>query len=532
MTGTRLKHYGWGREGEGMSAEERAFVLGRYHAKFAAREFDTVTVPGLEELSLREPRVVPPASLTPFCTTERYDRAAHTYGKSYPDYVRAMLGDYDSAPDVVAYPRNESEISAVMDWAGSVGASLTPFGGGSSVCGGVEPQADGTKHKAAVTLDLRNLSKVVEVDPLSRAALIDAGTYGPSLENQLKPHGITLRHFPQSFEYSTLGGWIATRSGGHFASLYTHIDDFVESLRVVTPVGVVETRRLPGSGAGPSPDRMFIGSEGILGVISRAWMRLQPRPKFRAGASVRFPTFFDAARAVRAVAQAGLYPSNCRILDPQEAFNTGAADGNSAIMVLAFESGDHPLDAWFKRALECCADHRGTPEPAEAGDAHLEGAAGIWRNAFIRMPYAREFLTPAAIINDTFETAITWDRFESFHDQVKAGTERAILQATGVKGEVTCRFTHVYPDGPAPYFSFHARGRHGALLAQWQAIKDAASDALIAAGGTITHHHAVGRDHRPWYDRQRPQLFAAALRAAKRELDPRGMLNPGVLIDP
>jgi alkyldihydroxyacetonephosphate synthase len=148
------------------------------------------------------------------------------------------------------------------------------------------------------------------------------------------------------------------------------------------------------------------------------------------------------------------------------------------------------------------------------------------------MPYAREFLTPAGLINDTFETAITWDQFENLHDKVKAETERAILEATGVKGEVTCRFTHVYPNGPAPYFSFHALGRHGALLEQWQTIKNAASDALIAAGGTITHHHAVGRDHRPWYDRQRPELFAAALRAAKRELDPQGMLNPGVLIDP
>jgi alkyldihydroxyacetonephosphate synthase len=269
-----------------------------------------------------------------------------------------------------------------------------------------------------------------------------------------------------------------------------------------------------------------------LGVISRAWMRLQPRPTFRAGASLRFATLFAAARAVRAIAQAGLFPSNCRILDPGEAFNTGAGDGRFAVMVLAFESGDHPLETWMARALACCADHGGTVEPAEAAEAHLLGAAGIWRNAFIRMPYAREFLNPAAIINDTFETAITWDRFEHFHDEVKAATERAILEATGVKGEVTCRFTHVYPDGPAPYFSFHALGRHGALLAQWQAIKNAASDALIAAGGTITHHHAVGRDHRPWYDRQRPALFAAALRAVKRELDPLGLLNPGVLIDP
>jgi len=530
--GARLKHYGWGREGEGMSAEERDFVLSRYKQKFGRDRFDTIAVPRLEDIALRTPRVTPPSSLASFCTTERYDRAAHAYGKSYPDYLRAMLGDYDCAPDVVAYPRNEAEISAVMDWAGSVNASLTPFGGGSSVCGGVEPRADGNTYRAAVTLDLRNLDKVVEVDPTSRAALIDGGTYGPALEEQLKPHGVTLRHFPQSFEFSTLGGWIATRSGGHFASLYTHIDDFVESLRVVTPAGIVESRRLPGSGAGPSPDRLFIGSEGTLGVISRAWMRLQPRPKFRVGASVRYNSFFQAARAVRAIAQAGLYPSNCRILDPREAYNTGAADGSVAIMVLGFESGDHPTDAWMARALECCADHGGTREQADAGEAHLKGAAGIWRNAFIRMPYAREFLNPAGIINDTFETAITWDRFESFHDKVKSATEHAILEATGVKGEVTCRFTHIYPDGPAPYFSFHALGRHGALMKQWQAIKNAASDALIEAGGTITHHHAVGRDHRPWYDRQRPELFATALRAAKKELDPHGVLNPGVLIDP
>jgi alkyldihydroxyacetonephosphate synthase len=232
------------------------------------------------------------------------------------------------------------------------------------------------------------------------------------------------------------------------------------------------------------------------------------------------------------LSQIGLYPSNCRILDPNEAYHTGAADGTVAIMVLAFESADHPVDAWMSRALEVCRDHGGTPETDGSVDAHLEGAAGHWRNAFIRMPYARELLTPRAIINDTFETAITWDRFEAFHDSVKAATEKAICDVTGKPGQVTCRFTHVYPDGPAPYFTFHALGHHGALLEQWQAIKDAASDALIAGGGTITHHHAVGREHRPWYDRQRPDLFAAALKAAKKTFDPRGIMNPGVLIDP
>ncbi len=526
----RLKYFGWGREGEGFTAEEEAFALGRYRALFGTGQFETVSPVPLADLTLRAPRVQPPASLAACCTSEPYDRALHSFGKSYPDTVRGMLGDYANAPDVVAYPSDEAELRAVMDWAGGAEAALTPFGGGSSVVGGVEPKLEGGRHTAAVTIDLRHLDKVLEVDPVSRAARIQGGVFGPALEAQLRPHKLTLRHFPQSFEYSTLGGWIATRSGGHYATLLTHIDDMVESLRVVTPAGTLETRRLPGSGAGPSPDRLFIGSEGILGVITEAWMRLQDRPRFRAGGALRFPTLFAAARAVRALLQAGLYPANCRILDPNEAFNTGAADGSVAIMVLGFESGDHPLDAWLTRALECCADHGGTAESAQA-DAHREGAAERWRTAFIRMPYGRERMVPRGIIADTFETAITWERFESFHDSVKSATETAIREATGRPGQVTCRFTHAYPDGPAPYFSFHALGDHGRLLEQWRAIKTAAGDALIAAGGTITHHHAVGRDHRPWYDRERPELFAVALKAAKRALDPKLLLNPGILID-
>ena len=200
-------------------------------------------------------------------------------------------------------------------------------------------------------------------------------------------------------------------------------------------------------------------------------------------------------------------------------------------MVLAFESGDHPLDAWMARALQCCADHGGVAE-IEGPDAHLAGAAGLWRNAFIRMPYAREFLTPAGLIVDTFETSITWERFEAFHDAVKSATERAILDGDRRAGRSHLPVHAYLSRRPGAVFLVPRLGRHGALLEQWQAIKNAASEALIAAGGTITHHHAVGRDHRPWYDRQRPELFAAALRAAKGALDPKGILNPGVLIDP
>jgi hypothetical protein len=239
MTQPRLKHYGWGREGEGFSDAEFAFVTGVYRDKFAVTDFDARPVPTLADVVLRA-RLSIPASLDAFCTSDHYDRAAHTFGKSYPDTVRGLLNDYAAAPDVVAYPRDEADVAAVMDWAGANQASLIPFGGGSSVCGGVDASVDGSRYRASVTLDLRHLGKVAEIDRSSRAARIEGGAYGPALEAQLKPHGLTLRHFPQSYDYSTLGGWIATRSGGHFASLYTHIDDLVESMRVVTPRGTLE----------------------------------------------------------------------------------------------------------------------------------------------------------------------------------------------------------------------------------------------------------------------------------------------------
>src|SRR5947208_16485504 len=310
MTQARLKHFGWGREGEGLTAEEEVATLERYRRLFGVDRFDEMTPPSISEIELRRPRLVPPASLAPCCSSEAYDRVLHTYGKSFSDYARGLVGDHDNAPDVVVYPRNEAEVAAAVDWAGSGQAALIAFGAGSSVVGGVEPRLDGTARRAAITLDLRHLDRVLEIDRTSRAARIEAGVFGPALEAQLKPHALTLRHFPQSFEYSTLGGWIATRSGGHFATRLTHIDDLVESVRAITPTGDWESRRLPGSGAGPSPDRLLIGSEGILGVITEAWMRLQARPRFRASASVRFATFEAGVAAVRELSQSGLDPAN------------------------------------------------------------------------------------------------------------------------------------------------------------------------------------------------------------------------------
>ncbi len=542
-----LCFWGWGYADQGLSPPEIE-QLTRLTAGLFGETAKPTAAPGLGDFELPAPRLAAPHRLAPILSDTPYDRLTHGYGKSQADLVRMQMRQMAHPPDWVAFPRGEEDLLALIEFAARAGAALIPFGGGSSVCGGIEPDVGGD-YAAAISVDMQYFNRVVEIDQTSRAALIEGGALGPELEAALKPHGLTLRHFPQSFEFSTLGGWIATRAGGHYATHYTHIDDFVESVRVITPAGALETRRVPGSGAGPSPDRLMIGSEGTLGFITRAWMRLQDRPRFRAAASVAFGSMQTACEAVRAISQSGLFPSNCRLLDPGEAQMNGVGSGSDAVLVLGFESADHPLDAWIRRALELAADHRGQWDPAavdrslaesDSGGSeapeHRRGAAGAWRHQFLRMPYYRNYLTPAGVLADTFETSITWDRFDAFYDGVRSRVAEAIRQVSGHPGLLSCRFTHVYPDGPAPYFTFYALGsRQGdmaSMLDRWRDIKLAANEACVALGGTVTHHHAVGRDHRPrGYDVQAPELFRRAFMGARRALDPDGLMNPGVLID-
>jgi alkyldihydroxyacetonephosphate synthase len=487
--------------------------------------------PTMESIRMPEPRVTAPAALAAFVTGDRLERAMHAHGKGYRDVARAFAGDFSGAPDAVAFPRDEDGVAAVLAWCEQERVAVVPFGGGTSVVGGVE-RPGGDAWRGAVTVDLRAMDRVLEVDPVSRAARIQAGTFGPHLEQQLAAHGLTLRHYPQSFEHSTLGGWIATRAGGHFATLYTHVDDLVESVRMVTPRGVFATRRLPASGAGPAPDRLVLGSEGTLGIVTEAWMRVRPRPRFRASASVRFAGLLEGARAARAIAQSGLYPSNCRLLDPTEAMLNGVTSDGGAVLLLAFESAEQSMRAWIDRALAIALEHGGTSPGAKerVDERGADTTAEAWRQAFVDAPYLQSALVSLGIVADTFETACTWDRFEALHARVRADVEAAMRTACG-GGVLTCRFTHVYPDGPAPYFTFVAPGRPGEELAQWEVLKNAAGDALAASGATITHHHAVGRLHRPWYEKEVPPLFVEALRAAKQKLDPAGIMNPGILFD-
>ncbi|MBX9394388.1 FAD-binding oxidoreductase [Streptomyces sp. TRM72054] len=532
--GRRRKFWGWGYEDEQPAPEETRKIaeqargvlgFGAEHIRVPARLADLELPPAR--------RLVPPSRLAGICHDDVYERATHAMGKSYKDVVRGFHGEIPHPPDLVAFPRDEEEITRLLDWCSRESVAVIPFGGGTSVVGGVEPLV-GDAYRGTLSLDLRGLTGVVEVDLTSRAARIRAGTPLPDADAQLRPHGLSLRHFPQSYAFATVGGSLVTRAGGHYATGGTRIDDFVESIRAITPSGVWESRRLPGSGAGPSPDRLLLGSEGALGVVTEAWLRLQDRPVHRASQAVRFPTFLNGAKAVRTLVQLGLRPANCRLLDGGEAALSGAGDGTSAVLLLGFESAHFPQDGELEQALRCCRDLGGTPvgTPRVRGPRVTPPQGGgpeqRWRDGFLAAPYLRDSLVAAGILVETFETAITWDRFSDFTTRITRAAQDAAADVCGAAA-VNCRLTHVYPDGAALYVTVLAPARRGSETAQWDAVKSAVCELLLDHGGTITHHHAVGREHRPWYDRQRPDTFAAALGAVKRALDPQSILNPGVL---
>ncbi len=529
---SRRSFWAWSLESEEPTDADRARRAEHLSKRFGV-SITPRPVPRLADAELRPPRVDVPSALADVCSTDTWERAFHSHGAHLTDRTAAFNLQFPNPTDAVAHPRTDADLQAMLDWCATAGITVVPFGAGSSVVWGVNPP----EVDAVVTVTMDRFDRVLEVDPISRAARIQAGVYGPALEDQLRPHGFTLRHFPQSFRFSTLGGWIATRSGGHYATNHTHIDDFVESVRMLTPQGWWESRRLPGSGAGPSPDRLVIGSEGMLGIITEAWMRIQRRPTFRATAGIVFPTWEAGTDAVRRIAQAKLWPANCRILDPVEAGRAAGLDGTQTLVIVGFESAEQSQRHMISSAVEIARDAGGSiaDEDVKVDDGQgrptgREGSVGAWRDAFIGVDPGVD--TSLGLVADTFETAITWDRWPAFDAEVRQRVGRALHEVFGATAELSCRFTHVYTDGPAPYYTWFGMGAPGSEVAQWAEIKAAASEAVLDAGGTITHHHAVGRMHRPQYDHQRPELFAAALGAAKHAVDPTGIMNPGVLIDP
>jgi alkyldihydroxyacetonephosphate synthase len=549
MSTDDLSRWGWGYADREPTEADRREAKRRVETELGFPERPLLPMPD-DDPTVPASAVDPPFE---WCTTDDDARARHTYGKAYPDLVRGFYGEYDPAPDAVARPPDEAGVAALLAWATEERVAVVPYGGGTSVVRGVE--CDGEGYAGVVSLDTREMDAVLEIEETSRAARVQAGATGPELNDRLGEAGLQLRHYPQSYEFSTFGGWVATRAGGHFATRYTHIDDFVESVRAVTPAGTLETRRLPASGAGPDPNRFLLGSEGAFGVVTEGWVRVQPRPRHRSRATVRFADYWDGVAATREIVQARLSPANCRLLGPYEAMLNDLTDDGSSLLLLGFESLDGPTAGEMERALAVCADHGGEydapthegpgdvgdgsaddgdgdagtdPEGADDGDER-SGAEGEWRSSFFEAPYRYNALVSVGVLVDTFETAVTWDRFPALHEAIRERVGAALRETCGA-GFLSCRFTHVYPDGPAPYYTLLAPADPGRELDQWREVKRVASDTLDEFDATSTHHHAVGRVHREHYHREAPDGYLDALRSMKRTLDPEGVMNPGALL--
>ena len=472
---------------------------------------------------------------------DRLVRVTHAAGRGYHDLVRLRAGDAGGAPDAVVYPGDAAEVGAVLRACVEAQVAVVPFGGGTSVVGGVEPLRG--RFPAVVALDLARLDRLLAVDPVSLTATVQPGMTGPALEEALAEHELTLGHFPQSFEFSTVGGWVATRSSGQASTGYGRIDALVLALRVATPSGEIATRAVPASAAGPSVRELLVGSEGTLGVIVEATLRLRARPSVRRYEGFSLPRFAAGADAFRALVQAGAAPDVMRLSDASETRVSLAMSGGDGLATRALRG--------YLRARRhgdgCLAimGWAGTEEAElrrrRAAGAHLlreHGAVALgtqvghaWEHGRFHAPYLRDELLAHGVMVETLETATTWDRLLPLHDAVGGALDGA-LRARGTPPVVMCHVSHVYRAGASLYFTFVARQQAGEELAQWHAAKVAASDAILAGGGTITHHHAVGRDHAPWLPGEIGELGIELLRAAKATLDPDGIMNPGKLVDP
>lgn len=453
-------------------------------------------------------------------TTEA--RIRHAGGRSTPDLLRRREPDQD-APDAVVRPAHHDEVRACLDVAVARGIAVIPFGGGTSVVGALDPERGA--HHAVVSLDLRRLSGLVRLDEVSGEAVLAAGTTGPEAEALLSAHGLELGHFPQSFRYATIGGFAAARSSGQNSAGNGRFDTMVTGIRVATPTGDIELGRSPGSAAGPDLIRVFLGSEGIFGVITEVRVRVHPIPRERVFESWSFPDFTSGVEGLRRVAQQGNGPTVIRLSDEAETAVSLAQVGKIG-KVLA--KGTSVVTVY---------EGEGIDERRTRVSAHLAAAGGIssgtgpaedWLKGRFDGPYLRDSLLDAGVFCETLETATTWTNLQTLRSAVETALKGG-FSAAGAKSYVMCHVSHIYPTGASLYFTVLA-GVRADPLGAWEPVKARVSDAIIAAGGTISHHHAVGRDHAPWLSQEIGETGMRILSAIKRELDPAGILNPGAVI--
>jgi alkyldihydroxyacetonephosphate synthase len=475
---------------------------------------------------------------------DRRERVAHAAGKGYVDLVRMRAGTPDAAPDAVVLPAGHEQVRAVLDLCATSSLAVVPFGGGTSVVGGVEPLRGG--HEAVIALDMRRLAAVRELDAESRIVEVGAGIRAPALEQALAEHGLTLGHWPQSFEYVSLGGCVASRSAGQASSGYGTIAQMVLGLRLAAPACDIELAAMPASAAGPGLRELLVGSEGALGVIDELALRVRPAPAEQLYEAVLFDSFSAGLAALRSLAQERALPETARLSDAPETWLSlalaGAGDGGikdrlgraylalrgrgesaaeRCLAILGFDGARDEVRARRRRATALTRRHGGLSLGRSPGEA--------WRRGRFEGPYLRDQLLAHGVMVDTLETATRWSNVERLHAAVGDAIAGA-LSGQGTPGIVMCHVSHLYETGASLYFTYIARQRDGDEIAQWQAVKRAASEAILGGGGTITHHHAIGRDHAPWLAQEIGDGGVATIRALKAELDPAAIMNPGKLL--
>ncbi len=466
------------------------------------------------------------------------ERVLHAAGKGYPDLVRIRAGEPEGAPDAVLYPESHEQLRAVLEMCARSSLAVVPFGGGTSVVGGVAPLRG--QHQSLLALDMSRMGAVLDLDVESATVAVQGGMRAPALERYLTARGLTLGHFPQSYEYVSLGGCAATRSAGQASTGYGAIDKLVLGLRLAAPASEIQLPALPASAAGPSLRQLLVGSEGTLGVISELSLRVRPTPQERVYEGVFFEDFAAGEQALRTLARDHVLPDVARVSDEAEtrmslalagsrglkarlgrAYVGARGYGQGCLAILGFEGSTADVAYRRRRALELVCGGGGLAVGRSPGEA--------WSKARFSAPYLRDELLTLGVMVETLETATQWSKLRPLHRSVGEAISQALSDA-GTPGLVMCHISHVYETGASLYFTFIARQREGDEIAQWQAVKQAAGDAIIAGGGTITHHHAVGRDHVPWMEREVGAGGIAALRALKAEFDPSGIMNPGKLL--
>ena len=465
-------------------------------------------------------------------------RVLHAAGKGYPDLFRLRTGNPEGAPDAVLYPASAHQVEELLAICADAAVAVVPFGGGTSVVGGVAPLCG--DMAAVVALDLRRLDRLVSVDRHSMTAVLQAGMRGPELERELGAHGLTLGHFPQSFQYVTIGGCVATRSAGQASTGYGRIDELVLGLRCCTPSGVIDLPARPASAAGPDLRELLVGSEGALGVITEATLQVSHAPEVRHYEGMFFRSFAEGAEAFRHAVQEDAAPDVARLSDEEETRLTLALAGRSGLSARAgaaylgirgYAEGCLAIVGWEGTRDE--VDRRRAAGRLLLG-RHGAVSVGVspgraWARTRFDGPYLRDDLLTLGVMVETLETAAQWSGLAHVHASVKEAIA-SVLTGRGTPALVGCHVSHLYESGASLYFTFLARQQEGSELEQWQAAKVAASEAIVAAGATITHHHAIGRDHARWLGAEDGPLGLAALRALKSELDPVGIMNPGKLL--